>query len=227
MEHLTRQFDLLPPSATKVPITVIGAGAIGSFTVLSLAKMGFEDITVFDDDTVSIENMNCQFYRFCDIGTPKVKALETIVHWFSKVNIRTIEARYEVGCFPGIVISAVDSMGARRAIWENHKEISPGTKAVIDPRMGAENALLYVMNPMSEKDIVSYEKALYSDEDAYKERCTAKATMYTALLLSGLVCKAVKDLQTTENYLRTAQWDIASNTLHAWAKINGSNYAEK
>lgn len=218
MEHLTRQFDILPPRATKVPITIIGAGAIGSFTALSLAKAGFEDLTVFDDDKVSVENMNCQFYRFEDIDHPKVYALERLINNFTRINIKSKYGKYTGGTFPGIVISAVDNMATRRLIWEEHKNVAPHTKAVIDPRMGGETALLYVMDPASAADIEAYEKSLYSDNEAHRERCTEKATIYTALLLSGLVCKAVKDLQTSQDYLRTAQWDIANNTLLAWSK---------
>lgn len=223
MEHLTRQFDILPPSATKIPITIIGAGAIGSFTALSLAKMGFEDLAIYDDDKISVENMNCQFYRYTDIGTEKVKALGELIYEFTRVEIKRHSYRYVSGIFPGVVISAVDSMEARRLIWENHKELAMNTKAIIDPRMGAENALLYVMNPMNDVDITSYEKSLYTDDEAHRERCTAKSTMYTALLLSGLVCKAVKDLQTTSDYIRTAQWDIKGNSLLSWNKESGKS----
>ena len=42
-----RQLDVLDvPRLASIPITVIGAGAIGSFTVLALAKSGAERIVV-------------------------------------------------------------------------------------------------------------------------------------------------------------------------------------
>lgn len=213
--HLTRQLDILPPEKTEIPITVIGAGAIGSFTVLALAKMGFEMIQVFDNDEIEVENMNCQFYRFKDIGKPKVIALKELVKEFTNVEIDARHELYERGSFKGIVISAVDSMKARKLIWDNHKELSPATKFIIDPRMGAETAMLYAMNPMSVKDIVSYEKTLYSDDNAEHERCTAKATMYTACMLSGLVAKTVKDIVTNGNYPRTVVWSIKDNDFIA------------
>lgn len=216
-DHLTRQLDIIPMEALEAKITVIGAGAIGSFTVLSLAKMGFTDITVFDDDDVSVENMNCQFYRFKDIGKKKVIALADLVKEFTKVEIEGKPELYEKGFFPGVVISAVDSMEVRKLIWTNHL-LSPHTKAVIDPRMGAESALLYCMCPMIEQDRISYEKTLYLDQDAVQERCTAKATIYTALLLSGLVVKAVKDTLLAENKLRTVHWNIGQNAVEMWSK---------
>ena len=217
-EHLTRQMDLIPMEILGEQITIIGAGAIGSWTTLALAKMGFTNLTVYDHDKVSIENMNSQFYRLKDIGNHKVQALAEMTHDFTGHWITGYAKKYESGMFPGTVISAVDSMEVRKLIWENHKNKAFGCRAVIDPRMGAESALLYVMNPLDSKDIESYEKTLYVDTQAVQERCTARATIYTANLLSGLVCKAVKDLLTRPDYLRSAQWSIANNDFLAFTK---------
>jgi molybdopterin/thiamine biosynthesis adenylyltransferase len=218
MEHLTRQLDLIPTRVLETPITCIGAGAIGGWVVLAAAKMGFSEITVFDDDLVSVENMNSQFYRFKDIGSSKVFALQALVHDFTGLTIDARNEKYVRGAFTGLVISAVDSMAVRRTIWENHAKTALRTKAVIDPRMGAETAALYVMNPMDPLDCEVYPASLFSDEQAIQERCTAKATIYTANMLAGLVCKAMKDVLTTQNYLRTANWDIGANAFHGWRK---------
>lgn len=215
-EHLTRQADLIPEQALGEQITIIGAGAIGSWVTLALAKMGFENLTVYDHDTIEIENMNSQFYPMRCIGESKVQALCKLVHDFTHVKVTGRPCKYEKGTFPSIVIAAVDSMAVRRTIWENHKGKAFGTRAIIDPRMGAENALLYVMNPMSDADAKSYAASLYSDKEATQERCTAKATIYTANMLSGLVCKAVKDLVTRPDYLRIAQWNIANDAFQGY-----------
>ena len=60
--HLTRQLDVIPVEILDEPINIIGAGAVGSFTALTLAKMGFAQIAVWDDDVVSEENLNAQFF---------------------------------------------------------------------------------------------------------------------------------------------------------------------
>lgn len=219
--HLTRQLDLIPLDVLGMPITVIGTGAVGSWIVLALAKMGLEDITVFDFDKVTVENLNCQFYPHHAVGEYKVDALAKLVHDFTKVEIKTSPSRVTSGAqpWPGIVIVAVDSMEARKIVWDIHKCKSPATKAIIDPRMGAESALLFVVNPMDIADGEAYEKSLYSDAEAVHERCTAKATIYTANMLSGLVCKAVKDLLTRPDYLRSAQWNIKENGFEAFKKL--------
>ena len=107
-------------------------------------------------------------------------------------------------------------MAARKGIWDAHVKKAMATQYIIDPRMGAETALLYVMSPMNSKDIESYEKTLYTDDNAVQERCTAKSTIYTANLLAGLVCKAVKDIVTDNPFTRTTQWDIGKNQLMSW-----------
>jgi molybdopterin/thiamine biosynthesis adenylyltransferase len=219
-QHLTRQWDIIPVDCLDQPITIIGAGAIGGATALTLAKMGFNDITVYDFDKIEVENINCQFYRFSDIGKLKVEALQEIVKDFTGVEIEVRPERYAKGMMSkGIVISAVDSMEVRRMIWENHKQFAISTRLIIDPRMGAETGLCYAMRPTDPKDIKSYEKTLYSDDNAVQERCTAKATMYTALAISAHVAKIVKDFLCTEDerYARTMQWDIGENIQKCWS----------
>jgi hypothetical protein len=211
---LTRQLDIIPLESLATPITVIGAGAVGSWVAKALARMGHKALTVMDFDTVDDVNLNSQGYKLSDIGKPKVEALALTILEETGIRIEAINAKYESGYFPGIVIAAVDSMAVRKAIWESHAGKSLVTQAIIDPRMGAENALLFVVNPLDPKDIENYPKGLYSDEDALREKCTAKATIYTAYLLSGLVVKAVKDLTTNaEKKLRRVEWDIAANDV--------------
>lgn len=208
LEHLTRQLEIIPPEVLGEPINIVGAGAVGSFTALALAKMGFCDITIYDFDNIEIENMNCQFYRLKDIGKSKVEALQSLVEDFTDVKIEIKNKPYKRGLLNGIVISAVDSMAVRKLIWEQHKERAVGTRIIIDPRMGAEFAMTFAMDPMDPADIASYEKTLYSDKNAERERCTAKSTIYTALLLSGYVAKIVKDVLTSPKYPRIMQWNI-------------------
>ncbi len=217
-QHLTRQLDHIPMCTLGMPITIIGAGAIGSFAALQLAKMGCADITVWDHDSVSIENMSCQFYRFKDIGKPKVGALAEIVAEFTLQGITPNHCKWAPDKqTKGIVILAVDCMEARKAIWETIKKTCFQVKFVIDPRMSIEDALLYCMNPFDQKDVKSYEKTLYSNKEAAQERCTAKSTVYTANLLSGLVVKTVKNIICGQPYPRTTQWSIGMNDLNVGA----------
>lgn len=212
---LMRQLDVIPLEVLSTPITIVGAGAVGSFTTLAIAKMGFSNIMVFDDDKVEAENMNAQFYPIPTIGRPKVEALSEVIEIFCDTRIEAIHKRYSGGALPGIVISAVDNMKTRRLIWEEAKR-SNTTTHVIDPRMTAQVALLYTMKPMVGADILSYEKTLYSDEVAVQERCTEKSTIYTVLLLSGLVCQSIKAIVTKTVYPRIAMWDLKALDLKTY-----------
>lgn len=216
-EHLTRQLDIIPLSVLGTPITIVGAGAIGSFTALTLAKMGFEDIEVYDNDKVDTVNLNCQFFRHSDVGEMKVRALGKLIQDFTGVKITERPYHYASNITPrkGILVAAVDSMEARKMIWGTLKDKAPQVRLLVDPRMGAEAALCYAMNPMEGADQASYEKTLYSDSQAVQERCTAKATMYTACMLSGQVAKTVKDFL-TGNYPRVVQWAIDKDCFQAW-----------
>lgn len=207
--HLTRQMDLIPLTCLDKKINIIGAGAIGSFTALSLAKMGFKDITVFDDDTIDVENMNCQFFRHSDIGKPKVVALQELVKDFTNITIETVQDRWTGAKLEGIIIASVDSMAVRKQIFEAHFKKAFQTELVIDPRMGAETAILASYSPLSIKDGESYSKTLYSDEDAVQERCTAKSTMYCALGLSAMICSLVKAHVTNNDFPKWKVYDIA------------------
>jgi molybdopterin/thiamine biosynthesis adenylyltransferase len=207
--------DLIPLEVLDTPINIIGAGAIGSFTALALAKMGFNNITAIDFDHIDVENMNCQFYRFSDIGSLKVTALQSLIQDFTRTEITAINDVWNGQIMEGITICAVDSMAVRKQVYEAYNRKAFKTMAVIDPRMGAETALMYAYNPLSPSECDEYSKTLYSDEDAVQERCTAKATMYTACMLSGLVAKTVKNIVCKEESSRNLIWDINADDMIA------------
>lgn len=218
--HLTRQLDLIPMECLRMPVTIIGCGAIGSFLGLQLAKMGVTHITAYDHDTVSIENMSNQFFRFKDIDLNKAQALRSLVYEFTNVTINAQLIKFEpkeAQHLAGIVVVAVDSMEARRMVYESIRKTGFRVKYIIDPRMSAEAFNMYVINPFDPKDCATYEKTLFTDAEGVQERCTAKSTVYTASLGAGLVTKAIKNILLKQQYPRVTMWDIASCApMHMW-----------
>lgn len=214
-EYFTRHRDLLSGEALKKRIVVVGAGAIGSFVVLSLAKMGFQNITVYDFDTVEPENIGAQFYPVSAIGKYKTEALSDLVYSFTGTIIQSvpckIDKKDEINC--DIFISAVDSMEVRRMLFEDVAL----AKWFIDPRMGAEYANMAVVNAQDRDSRADYVRTLYSDAEAVQERCTAKTTIYTVLLIAGQVAKAVKDIATGNQHIDNLEWSIAKNALLAFS----------
>lgn len=215
-ESLTRQSDIIPMDKLETPITIVGAGAVGSWVVLQLAKMGFGSIEVYDNDEVSVENLASQFYPHHAIGKAKVDALSSMVEDFTGFGVTTHRYLFYEQYTKGVVISAVDNMPARHKIWQTAKK--NGCTTFIDPRMGAESMMIYVMNPQDEDDVTAYEKTLYTDEQAVFERCTAKTTMYCANVLAGMVVHALKNRVCGERYNRVLTFDLREHGYSAWQK---------
>src|SRR3972149_6226543 len=120
-ERFLRQLDILPPEKLEFPITVIGTGAIGSATVVTLAKMGCSDITVWDDDILEEHNVSNQMCLVQEIGSPKTSALMMLTQLLSGVNIKTRPERYRGQALSGVAIAATDNMEARQEGWKRGK----------------------------------------------------------------------------------------------------------
>lgn len=207
-----RQLDIVTPEDLKSPLTVIGAGAVGSITALCLAKMGAPDITVYDFDTVEDHNYPNQYFRIRDIGRPKVEALREIVKEQSGTEIKARNERYEKQKLAGLVITAVDSMAVRKAVWQRVR-LNPAVPLLIDPRMGGEVGNVYLVKPIDPEGIKAYEATLYTDEQAVQEKCTARAVIYNVAVLGGIVACLVKKAVRREPLPREVNLDLRNLAL--------------
>lgn len=215
-QHISRQLDLVPPAILDAQVSVIGAGAIGSWACLLLAKSGFKNIAVFDHDEVDIVNMSSQFFGIGDVGRPKVEALAERIEEMTGTVITPIPEKWDGMRLKGIVVMAVDSMEVRKKIFEAHRG-NLATRFLVDARMGAEVALLYAIDPNKGDDCTDYEKSLYTDAEAVQERCTAKSTTYCAAVLSGLVVKAVRDVLIRGKYPKNISLSLKDNDMIAFS----------
>jgi molybdopterin/thiamine biosynthesis adenylyltransferase len=187
-----RQLDLVPlDRLARARVTVIGAGAVGSFAAFTLAKMGVGTITVYDDDTVEIHNIPNQPFSILDCGKPKVQALKDMIVHYHGVEIDARAERYTDQPLAGIVIVAVDSMDARLSIWEQVR-YNAGIELFIDSRMGAEVGRVLTIRPADPDDVKAYESTLHTSQEALQARCTERAIIYTVLGIAGAICGAVK-----------------------------------
>ena len=180
-----RQLDVVDvPRLARTPITVIGAGAVGSFTVLALAKSGATDITVWDDDTVESHNLPNQWYRLSDLGRPKVQALKALVLEMTGVDIQVVQERFQGDGAKEVTICAVDSMDVRIALW---RALHPRPALYVDARMGAEVGKIHCVGSFGSW----YEETLYPSSEAFRAPCTARATMYCASGLAAFIAAQV------------------------------------
>jgi hypothetical protein len=208
-----RQLDLVTPDELRLPITMVGAGGIGSPTVLALAKMGCSNLTVYDPDFVEWHNLPNQFYRLEDVAQPKAVALGALVRTFTGIQICAVQEAVAEQRLSGLVISGVDSMAARQGIWRGSIRFRAGVEMYIDARMGAEVCRIYSIHPTDPDDVRRYELTLYDDEQAVDVACTAHAIVYNVLTIAGLIANQVKKHVKGEPLERELILDLKTLTL--------------
>jgi len=207
-----RQLDIVSPEQLSFPIVVIGAGAIGSATVVTLAKMGCSDITVWDDDLLEEHNVPNQLCKPSMVGHPKVEALRELTMDLTEVVIKVENRRYRGQKLRGVVIAAVDSMDARLAIWRRVR-LDPEVPLLIDGRMGAEFGRIYITRPTDPDDINFYEANLYSSSEAEPLPCSARSVIYCPQVVAGFIGTFIKDHATGEELPLEVLLDLPSFVL--------------
>jgi molybdopterin/thiamine biosynthesis adenylyltransferase len=188
-----RQQELVDQNKlSSLSVTIVGCGAVGSFTALSLAKMGIRQLTLIDHDEVSTENLSNQFFREEDLNRKKVVACMEILESFdSAVKVFPQPRPYVKGKLESdIVISSVDSMQVRKAAWQSVLR-DKRAKLLIDPRMAAHVVQVYSVIPGDPSSTKAYEPTLVTDTQALPDRCTARSIIYTVLPLAALICRQV------------------------------------
>lgn len=205
MNDFTRQLDIINPASLVYPITCIGLGGIGSFTANTLRRMGFKDFTLYDHDLVESHNVPCQDYDESDVGLPKVVALAQRMDkcFNDQKDIKTRHEKFENQPLEGIVISGVDSMSSRQAIWNAVRKSRSLIPLYIDGRIGiewdeelqrvtGEWIEIFSIRPSLIDDVEFYEPCLFSDQEAAELRCTAQSVVYVGNIISGLIAGNIK-----------------------------------
>lgn len=203
--RLIRQTDLVSQEILDTPITVVGAGAIGSFATLALAKCGFHKLTVYDYDDIEEHNIPNQFYPLGAVGVSKVEALLDMIKDFEGISISGIEGAYPQACIDpprGIVISAVDSMSARKEIYKTLRR-SKDVIAFIDGRMGGQQLEVYTTKIKNADEKKAYQATLWSDAEASNVRCTEKAVIYNVLIIAGIIVNQCRLVLEDKEYNKT------------------------
>lgn len=214
MEFL-RQLDLVKPEALETPVHLIGCGGIGSFAALALGKLGCFNVHLYDDDRVEEHNVPNQLFRTTDVGRSKVDALAEILEAFAGIQARRHLRRLDGERLQGIVVSGVDSMAARKAMWTKSVRHRASIPLYLDGRLGAEVCRLYAIRPADPDDVRCYEKSLYDDREAMPLSCTAGAIIYTGFAMASLMADQVKKFATGELCPREILYDMKTMTLVA------------
>lgn len=222
MNH-SRQAGILDPEFLSWPVHIIGLGGIGSALVLDAAKMGVSTLHLWDDDTVEDVNIPVQrLYRPCDIGKKKTQAVfEILTEQYGIPEDSVIMHTSRVISFThldGIVISGVDSMKSRAAIWDAVWKNIAFIPLYLDGRLGKEVFELHVVQPSSLEARECYELSLFPDEEGVEYPCTERGIIYPPSGLAALMLSRLTRFTRNElpNYQRH-EFDYESAFFHAWS----------
>ena len=187
--RFSRQTTLVPSDKlANTAVTVVGVGAIGRQAAMQLAAVGVRHLQLIDFDTVELANVASQGFPICDIGKPKVVAVQEAINTYDPdITVFTIVNRYCARfVLNPVVFCCVDSMKIRKLIWKQCKD---KIDLWIDARMLSEIIRVLVVDCAANylEGSRYYDASLFSDEEAERGRCTAKSTIYTANVAAGFM----------------------------------------
>jgi len=202
-----RQLDIFTADTFNIPVHIIGVGATGSYIAETCAKMGIQTIVVYDFDTVDDHNIPNQYFGLSDFNKPKVEALAVKLEEATGIKLTTFNRKVNrIGGISGVVFLCVDSMDARKKLWDSCLKYNPEVELVVETRMGAEFGKIFCVNPNNPDHIEAWEATLFEDKESDEPVCTNRAINTTVKTLSGIavhsiVCHRKKEAFPNETFL--------------------------
>lgn len=226
MTDYARQVDIISPDMLVFTVTIIGVGHIGSNAAREFASIGCPEITLYDDEQVEEVNIPAGFFKDSDAekpgkdGTFKVEAVrEATLLFFPDCKIQTFQEKFSgQRSLEGIIVSGVDSMDARRAIWRWIRSNAVLVPLYIDGRTGGEIIQIHTVRPCYQEDIEWYEKSL--EHEGAPLPCGAKSVGYTARIAASLIASQFKKWLKQEEYFTTITFNVAESIWIRDGKIN-------
>ena len=190
MEQYLRQLNLVDQHRlSELGLTVVGCGAIGSFTALACVKLGLGQLVLFDYDKVETHNLSNQFYTSQDLHVNKALALfehlkhhltpeQTVLPHNTKFDKQPLETE--------LVLASVDTIEARETIFKQALT-SEVCKLYIDPRMLGNNLTVFTVDLTNNQDIEAFYKDFIEDVKNQRGRCSARSVCYNGFMVASLV----------------------------------------
>lgn len=180
------QTGIFDPNSVDASVTLIGCGGIGASAVPTLVTMGLDHYVLWDGDRIEPRNVTTNpVFRTEDIGRLKVERLREYLIEFGAKSVEIHPEAY-TGQQPltGVVVSGVDTMAARQAIWD-HIAYS-AVSLYMDGRIGGVNLTLLTVEPGNLDHIEWYERHfLFPDSEASALPCTQRTIVYPAVTLGA------------------------------------------
>ena len=144
MINIQKHMEFFDPTKLEDTVHIIGCGAIGSHIAEQMARLGVNDIHLWDFDVVSAHNIANQNFRDKDVGILKAHALEEIMKEINpEVDITIHDDGWKEGArLSGWIFLCVDNIDTRREIVEENIN-NPYIKGYCDIRMGLTDSQIY------------------------------------------------------------------------------------
>lgn len=190
---LSRHVETVNPEKYEKPVHVIGCGATGSWVALTLTKMGFKNINLWDFDVVDEHNIPNQVFHNGHRNKSKVEALAEELNKQHVDDMKLVVHNEKVTGktkLEGIVFLLTDTMASRKEIFEDSLKYNASVDLIIETRMGKDTGMVYTIDPNDISQVTPYEATLsYSDDEAETSFCGISTTLLpTALQIVGAAC---------------------------------------
>ena len=184
----------------KKTVVIGGAGGIGSWLSLFLARANPYNIVIYDRDVVDISNLGGQFFANSQAGKYKVESVKEAILGFTNLTNHKIMCNheYKLGDFYrfnpsriGAVFAGFDNMKSRSDLFEDWRECTEPSDEeyppiFIDGRMLAEGYQIFAI-PSHDKNAIDLyrDRFLKDDNEIADLPCTLRATSHAAASLAA------------------------------------------
>ena len=226
----SRHIEWFDPGKVQGQIMVIGVGALGSMVALELAKLGLSDIILCDDDRVESHNLaNQVLYGPEDIGQLKVEAAHRRIKQLTGTTLPEVYPWQIRGGTGGTysklrapyIFICVDTMAARRDIFENCVWLSFPVKLLLDGRINAVAGQALAIEPTNINHVNCYREQLYDDAQVQdtlagcRTKISVAATVHLAssLLMTLFIQHIRGEKDTNEILFNTRPWTMVARAF--------------
>lgn len=180
MLNPSRHAEVVPTHLLQdYPISLIGAGAVGSRIFAHLVELGCMNLRVYDPDVVEPHNLANQLFSTNDVGRSKTEALRAWYEWKTgepcpdSTHLHPVRA--ENGPPPrGLVFMCVDSFAKRANVFDAVIKDNAGVTQIIDTRMAARHGNILYFGPTA---VDRFPNSLGDDETAETSACGTSLTV--------------------------------------------------
>ena len=196
----------------KVNVLVIGLGGVGSYAVEALIRSGIENITIVDNDTISITNLNRQLMtNHENIGKYKTDEIEKRIKLINpNVNIKKVtkfinkDNIYDLfNSSYDYIVDACDTIEVKKMLIKISKEkdiklissmgtgnkMDPSKLRIVDIRKTSYDSIARILRKMvKDEKIKGKVMVVFSDEKKYTKVTKEIPSNSFVPATSGLLC---------------------------------------